>query len=191
MREEEWDLVIRVHLKGHAAPTRHAMAHWRARAKRGAGADASIVHTSSLSGILGAFGQANYGAAKAGIIGLSRVAAIEGAAIGVRSNVISPAARTRLSQAVPGAGEPEWAQARGHDQLDPANVSPLVAWLAGATCPATGQLYHLVGDHIWILPAIGVEARVTTTGRWTMDALERELAPRLSRIPDLAEFLPT
>src|SRR5690606_19095514 len=94
MSEEEWDAVIRVHLKGHAAPSRHAMAYWRNDGKAGRQVAASIVHTTSLAGLVGNFGQANYAAAKLAVVGLSRTLAIEGTKYGVRSNAVSPSART-------------------------------------------------------------------------------------------------
>ncbi|HUF85160.1 MAG TPA: SDR family NAD(P)-dependent oxidoreductase, partial [Acidimicrobiia bacterium] len=97
MSEEEWDLVIAVHLKGHFLPARFAAAHWRERAKAGEAVQASIIHTSSTSGLLGNPGQTNYGAAKAGIASFSIICAKELARYGVRSNCIAPAARTRLT----------------------------------------------------------------------------------------------
>src|SRR5262249_10844196 len=95
MTEDEWDAVIRVHLKGHAAPTRHAVAYWRDRSKAGHEVKASVIHTTSVAAFAGNFGQANYTAAKLGIIGLSRVTALEGQRYGIRSNAVSPSARTR------------------------------------------------------------------------------------------------
>ena len=104
MSEEEWDAVIRVHLKGHAAPSRHALAYWRDRTKAGQTVQASIVHTSSIAGYLGSFGQANYSAAKLAVVALSRVIQLEGARYGVRSNAVSPSARTRLIPGVEHGG---------------------------------------------------------------------------------------
>ena len=102
MTEEEWDAVIDVHLKGHFVPTRFAAAHWREQVKAGEDVQASIIHTSSTSGLLGNPGQTNYGAAKAGIGSFSIICAQELARYGVRSNCIAPAARTRLTEATPG-----------------------------------------------------------------------------------------
>src|SRR5213595_3260782 len=92
MTEEEWDSVIQVHLKGHFCPTRHAAAYWREQSKAGKEVKASIVHTSSTSGLLGNPGQANYGAAKSGIATFSYIASLELGRYGVRSNAIAPAA---------------------------------------------------------------------------------------------------
>ena len=103
MTEEEWDSVIHVHLKGHFCPTRHAAAYWREQSKAGKEVKASIVHTSSTSGLLGNPGQANYGAAKARHRARSRsICAMELGRYGVRSNAIAPAARTRLTEQTPG-----------------------------------------------------------------------------------------
>jgi len=181
LNEGEWDAVIRVHLKGHAAPTRHALAYWRERAKRGAVPSASIVHTSSISGLAGNFGQANYAAAKLGIVALSRVAALEGAKYGVRSNAVSPSGRTRMTLATPG-GEEMLApptDAGAFDYWDPANVSPVVCWLARADCPATSQVFHVMGNRLYVMQIPAVAHQLVTTGRWTLDALDRELAGRL------------
>src|SRR5262249_10934033 len=144
MTEGEWDAVVRVHLRGHAAPTRHACAFWRERARAGHEVNSSVIHTTSASGFIGNFGQANYAAAKVGVIGLSKGVAVEMARHGVRSNVIGPAALTRMGQTGPGeAVTPEQ-----RERFDPANVAPLVAWLAGADCPANNQVFHVYGDRI-------------------------------------------
>jgi NAD(P)-dependent dehydrogenase (short-subunit alcohol dehydrogenase family) len=104
MAEDEWDDVVRVHLKGHFVPTRWAAEHWRAEHKAGRPVAASIVHTSSTSGLVGNPGQSNYGAAKAGIAAFAAISAQELGRYGVRSNCVCPAARTRLSETAPGIG---------------------------------------------------------------------------------------
>src|SRR5437660_128506 len=131
MGEDEWDVVVKVHLKGHFVPTRWAANHWREQAKAGVTVQASIINTSSTSGLLGNPGQTNYGAAKAGIGSFSIICAQELARYGVRSNCIAPAARTRLTEATPGLGDVVRAPEDGRfDAWDPANISPLVAYLA-------------------------------------------------------------
>ena len=144
MSEDEWDSVVKVHMKGHFVPTRWAATYWREQMKAGEEVKASIIHTSSTSGLLGNPGQTNYGAAKAGIGSFSIICAQELVRYGVRSNCIAPAARTRLTEATPGLGEivkpPE--DAETFDVWDPANVSPLVAYLATADCPV--QRLHLL-----------------------------------------------
>ena len=104
MTEEEWDDVVRAHLKGHFVPTRWAAACWRERAKAGDEVQASVVCTTSTSGLFGNPGQSNYGAAKAGIAAFTVIAAAELAQYGVRVNAVAPLARTRLTESVPGAG---------------------------------------------------------------------------------------
>ena len=126
--EEEWDAVIRVHLKGHFAPLRHASAYWRAEAKEGRARAARVINTSSGAGLQGSVGQATYSAAKAGIAGLTLVAAHELARYGVTVNALAPAARTRMTEAA--FAETMAAPESGFDAMDPANVSPVVAWLA-------------------------------------------------------------
>src|SRR5215471_20816506 len=141
MTEAEWDAVIAVHLKGHFCPTRHAAAYWREQTKAGKEVKASIIHTSSTSGLLGNPGQANYGAAKSGIATFSYIASLELGRYGVRSNAIAPAARTRLTEQTPGLQDvvkaPE--DEAKFDVWDPANVSPFVAYLATEDCPFSGQ----------------------------------------------------
>src|SRR3989454_6506713 len=105
MTEDEWDAVIHVHLKGHFVPTRWAAAYWREQTKAGKDVKASIVHTSSTSGLIGNPGQTNYGAAKAGIGSFTIIAAQELPRYGVRVNGIAPAARTRLTESTPGLGD--------------------------------------------------------------------------------------
>jgi NAD(P)-dependent dehydrogenase (short-subunit alcohol dehydrogenase family) len=184
MAEEDWDAVIRVHLKGHAAPSRHAMAYWRDRAKGGHAVRASVVHTSSIAGYLGSFGQANYSAAKLAVVALSRVIQLEGARYGVRSNVISPSARTRLTGGSPPPSTP------GFDPRDPANVSPLVAWLAAADCPANGQYFQVYGSRLLVLrlPPI-VHDLLNAGGRWSLEDLDRELPSKLVSYPSVDEVL--
>src|ERR1700704_290961 len=137
MTEDEWDAVIDVHLKGHFAPTRWAAAYWREQTKAGKDVKASVINTSSTSGLLGNPGQTNYGAAKAGIAAFTVICAMELQRYGVRSNAIAPAARTRLTEATPGLGDVVKApdDPGKFDVWDPGNVSPLVAYLATENCP--------------------------------------------------------
>ncbi len=191
MSEAEWDDVIRLHLKGHAAPTRHAMAYWRDQHKQGHPVKASIVHTSSVSGLAGIFGQANYGAAKLGIVALSRVAMLEGARYGVRSNVISPSARTRITTSMDGSQEsllpPEVDGV--FDSSDPANVSPLVGWLGEENCPATGQIFHIGGNRLLSIKLTEIVREFRVAGRWTADDLDRELSGNMAEPPSIEAFL--
>lgn len=180
MTEEEWDAVIAVHLKGHAAPSHHAFLYWRDAAKSGSPRAASIVHTTSSSGLCGNFGQANYGAAKMGIVGLCKVLAIEGARYGIRSNALSPSARTRMTDRMAGAdevlGNPD---ASEFDPFAPEHISALVAWLAEADCPATGQVFHAAGHRVRVLdiPAIAYDAH--SRADWTPEAIDAALRDHL------------
>ena len=191
MSEDEWDAVIRAHLKGHAATTRHSMAYWRSQAKAGEEVRASIVHTTSIAAFGGNFGQANYTAAKSAIIGLSRVAALEGDRYGVRSNAVSPSARTRLGLASPGAEEAlaPPTEEGGFDRFDPANVSPLVAWLVDRDCPANAQVFHIDGNRVCLVQMPAVVHELHTSGRWTLEALDEQLPARLLRAPEVGDFL--
>jgi NAD(P)-dependent dehydrogenase (short-subunit alcohol dehydrogenase family) len=182
LAEEEWDAVLRVHLKGHAAMTHHAMAYWRARSKAGEELPASLVHTTSVAGFTGNFGQAAYAAAKAGIAGLSQVAALEGARYGVRSNAISPSARTRLEDSIAASEEP-------FDRFDPADVSPLVGWLAEADCPATAQVFQIYGDRLLVIGMPSPAHRLSHDGRWTPAAIGAALEGRLVEPPRIADFV--
>jgi NAD(P)-dependent dehydrogenase (short-subunit alcohol dehydrogenase family) len=181
MNEGEWDAVIRVHLKGHASPTRHALAYWRNQAKENRPVRASVIHTTSISGLAGNFGQANYAAAKLGIVALSRVVALEGAKYGVRSNAVSPSARTRMTLEIPGSAElvQAPAQAEEFDKWHPGNVSPLVAWLAQEACPATSQIFHVMGGQLYVMAIPAVAHLLESDGRWTLEQLDRELPQRL------------
>jgi NAD(P)-dependent dehydrogenase (short-subunit alcohol dehydrogenase family) len=183
MSEAEWDAVIKVHLKGHAAPTRHAMAHWREASKAGEPVAASVIHTTSLAGLVGNFGQANYAAAKLGVIGLSRVVALEGAKYGVRSNAVSPSARTRIETSLkpPPAGV--------FDIFNPDNVSPLIVWLAMADCPATNQVFQAYGNRVEVIRPSSIAVDVSGEGQWSVAALDRALRDRLPVPPRLGDFV--
>src|SRR5437764_15410386 len=151
MSYDEWDGVIRVHLRGHFATLRHAAAHWRERSKAGESFDAAVINPASPVGLtLPNLGQVNYAAAKAGIAALTQVAAAELGRYGVRVNCIAPGARTRMTVQTPGLeemmAEPEDVDA--FDAMDPANVSPLVAYLASAGCTVTGEAFAVRGGTV-------------------------------------------
>ncbi|MFD8011687.1 SDR family oxidoreductase [Streptomyces sp. NPDC058955] len=149
--EDDWDAVMRVHLKGHFLPLRHAAAHWRAEAKAGRAPRARVVNTSSGAGLLGSVGQGNYAAAKAGIVGLTLVAAAEMGRYGVQVNAIAPAARTRMTEAAfaEAMAAPEGA---AFDAMAPENVSPLVVWLGSdASAGVTGRVFEAEGGRITVM----------------------------------------
>ena len=180
MTEAEWDAVIAVHLKGHFCPTRHAAAYWREQTKAGKEVHASIVHTSSTSGLFSNPGQANYGAAKTGIATLSQICAKELSRYGVRSNAIAPAARTRLTEATPGLSEVVKAPEDGFDVWDPANVSPFVAYLATADCPFTGETFLVQGGTVQRVQSWSGAEKIDKGDRWTIAELAAA-APKLER----------
>jgi len=174
MSEEEWDTVIDVHLKGTWLMMKHATAHWREKAKAGEEVKASIVNTSSTSGLHSNVGQTNYGAAKSAIATLSIIGAQELGRYGVRVNAIAPGARTRMTLSTPGLGdrigEPEDGS---FDQWDPANISPLVAWLCTADCPSTAQVYWVAGNRIARYLEWARRDIADTDGRWEIDEVDR------------------
>jgi NAD(P)-dependent dehydrogenase (short-subunit alcohol dehydrogenase family) len=177
MEETEWDSVIHVHLKGHFVPTHWAATHWREQSKAGNEVDAAIVNTSSTSGLIGNPGQANYGAAKAGIAAFTVIAAQELQRYGVRVNAIAPAARTRMTEATPGLSEVVKApsdEAR-FDVWDPANVSPLVAYLASESCPATGKVFLVQGGKVQVFQPWTLTDMIDKNDRWTVSELQSEM----------------
>jgi NAD(P)-dependent dehydrogenase (short-subunit alcohol dehydrogenase family) len=177
MTEEEWDDVVAVHLKGHFVTTRHAAAYWRSQAKAGVSVRASVINTSSTSGLMGNPFQANYGAAKAGIGAFTIIAAHELGRYGVRVNGIAPAARTRLTSATQGLGDivkaPE--DAALFDIWDPANISPLVGWLATEGCPATGKVFFAQGGSVRVMNPWTMGEGIERHHRLTLEELDEEL----------------
>ncbi|MFI6946616.1 SDR family oxidoreductase [Streptomyces sp. NPDC050422] len=165
--EDDWDAVMRVHLKGHFLPLKHAAAHWRAEAKAGRKPEARVIHTSSGAGLLGSVGQGNYAAAKAGIVGLTLVAAAEMGRYGVQVNAIAPAARTRMTEATfaetmaaPGEG--------AFDAMAPENVSPLVVWLgSAASAGVSGRVFETEAGRITVMEGWRPGPTADKGARWT------------------------
>jgi NAD(P)-dependent dehydrogenase (short-subunit alcohol dehydrogenase family) len=180
MSEDDWDDIIRIHLKGHFAPTRFAAAYWRERAKQGVDVKASVINTSSTSGLLGNPGQTNYGAAKAGIAAFTVIAAQELSRYGVRVNALAPAARTRLTEATPGLGDVVQAptDSGSFDVWDPANVAPLAAYLATEGATETGRVYFVQGGQVRLFEGWAMTATIQQPGRWTVAELVEEM-PKL------------
>ena len=177
MTEEEWDSVIHVHLKGHFVPTRWAAAYWREQTKAGQPVKASVINTSSTSGLLGNPGQTNYGAAKAGIAAFSQICAMELERYSVRVNAIAPAARTRMTEATPGLGDIVQApdDPGKFDIWNPANISPLVAWLATEDCPASGKVFFVQGGKVQNFQPWTLTESIDKDDRWTIAELQTEM----------------
>jgi len=176
MSEQDWDSVIRVHLKGHFAPLHFAANHWRERSKAGEQVRASVINTTSTSGLHSNPGQANYGAAKSGIATLTEIAAKELSRYGVRVNAIAPAARTRLIAQTPTVDALMPAVEAGEfDPWDPANISPLVVSLASPECTVTGRIFWVAGGTVKLYKSWSVESRVESEGRWEVGDLTKEL----------------
>ncbi len=182
MAEDDFDEVVRVHLKGHVAMTKWAATYWREQHHAGSARRRNLVHTGSTSGIYANPGQANYGPAKSGIVTFSQIAAAELSQYGVVSNCVLPGARTRLIMSTPGLPEIMQAPAEGFDQWDPANVSPIVAYLAGAGCPFNGAAFYVQGGTVrrlepWGLTGDSIERPV----RWTVEELDAAMAQFATR----------
>ncbi|MEU1192850.1 SDR family oxidoreductase [Streptomyces sp. NPDC005859] len=164
--EDDWDAVVRVHLKGHFLTLKHSAAHWRAEAKAGRPPVARVVNTSSGAGLLGSVGQGNYSAAKAGIVALTLVAAAELARYGVQVNAIAPAARTRMTERTFAAtmAAPE----NGFDTMAPGNVSPLVVWLGSAASEGvTGRVFEAEGGRITVMEGWRPGPTLDKAARWS------------------------
>ena len=163
--EEEWDAIIRVHLKGHFCLSRHAAEYWRGRSKAGEAVDARIINTSSGAGVLGSVGQSNYSAAKAGIATLTLVQAAELGRYGVTANAICPIARTRMTEGA--FGDSMKAPEDGFDENAPGNVSPFVAWLGSADSKdVSGRVWEVVGGKITAFDGYRREKTIDANKRW-------------------------
>ncbi|MDH3726736.1 MAG: SDR family oxidoreductase [Myxococcales bacterium] len=167
--EDEWDAVIRVHLKGHFCVSRHAAAYWRGQVKAGVKVDARIINTSSGAGVLGSVGQSSYSAAKAGIATLTLVQAAELGRYGITANAICPIARTRMTEGA--FGDAMKKPDKGFDVNDPGNVAPFVALLASEESKdVTGRVWEVFGGTITVFDGYRREQSVDIGKRW--DAAE-------------------
>jgi NAD(P)-dependent dehydrogenase (short-subunit alcohol dehydrogenase family) len=178
MTPEEWDAVIKVHLRGHYAPTHAAINHWREAEQPG-----RVVCTASTSGVLGNFGQSNYGAAKAGIAAFAQIVAQENWKKGITVNAICPAARTRMTEGAYGeklAGGSADDGEEGFDFWHPDNVAPFVAFLCSdASSHISGKVFGVQGDTVELYRPFTSEAFIEKGGaRWTAE----ELAERVDSL---------
>ncbi|MFI9583104.1 SDR family oxidoreductase [Streptomyces sp. NPDC052236] len=157
LAEDDWDAVLRVHVKGHFLPLKHAAAHWRAESREGRPVVARVVNTTSGAGLLGSVGQGNYAAAKAGIVGLTLVAAAELGRYGVQVNAIAPAARTRMTE-----------DAFSGLSALPEDVSPLVVWLgSAASTGVTGRVFEAEAGRITVMEGWRPGPTADKGARWT------------------------
>lgn len=169
MDEEAFDAVIRVHLKGHFAPSRWAASYWRSRAKADQPVYGRIINTVSEAGLWGTVGQSNYAAAKGGIYSMTLTLAREVKRLGATVNAVAPRARTRMTESVLGD------LAGGSEQFDewhPDNVAPAVAWLASpAAAKITGQVFVVAGGTIHLVEGFRGVSSLSRASRWTVEEL--------------------
>jgi NAD(P)-dependent dehydrogenase (short-subunit alcohol dehydrogenase family) len=182
MAEDEWDAVIRVHMKGHFAMMRHAIEYWRAEAKAGRQPDARVINTSSGAGLMGSIGQGNYVAAKAGIAALTIQAAAEWARYGVTVNAIAPSARTRMTEVA--FAEAMAAPESGFDAMAPENIAPLVVWLGSSeSAQVTGRVFEIEGGKVSVADG-WQHGRIRDKGaRWEPGELGPVVAELLAETP--------
>jgi len=183
MTEEEWDAVIKVHLKGHFVPTRWAAAYWREQTKAGKTVNASVINTSSTSGLFSNPGQTNYGAAKSGIATFSQICAKELARYNVKSNCIAPGARTRLTLATPGLADILAPKEGQFDKWDPANISPLVAYLASEQCVFNGETFFVQGGEVRRVQSWTMAEVVEQNDRWSVSDLAKAITALVPKEP--------
>jgi NAD(P)-dependent dehydrogenase (short-subunit alcohol dehydrogenase family) len=181
MDEADWDSVVRVHLKGHFAPSRFAAAHWRAQAKAGKPTSGRIINTSSESGLFGNAGQTNYDAAKAGIASMTLAMARELERYGVTVNAIAPRARTRMTENLLQTGD----GGSDFDYYDPDNVAPMAAWLASDDAASvTGRVFIVGGGDVFLVQNFTPTTHIRKGRRWTVEELMREKSSLLAGTPD-------
>ena len=188
MSPDEWDAIMRVHLRGHFCTTRWAATYWREQAKAGVEGPRAVVNTSSTSGLFGNQGQTNYGAAKTGIATFSIIADAELARYGVRVNAIAPAAATRLTATIPRERPADEPPAEQWTPMDPANISPFVAYLSTESCPIHGRVFYVQGGEIFLFKPFSIVDHISKDGLWTVEELQRD-APRFDVDFDLGHPL--
>jgi NAD(P)-dependent dehydrogenase (short-subunit alcohol dehydrogenase family) len=181
--EEEWDAVVRVHLKGHFCMARWAVGHWREQVKAGHTNDARIINTSSGAGLLGSVGQAAYSAAKGAILTLTLVQAAELERYGVTVNAIAPAARTRLTEEALAATTRQPANG-SFDVMAPENIPPLVVWLGSAeSAGITGRVFEVEGGRIGIADGWQHGPSIDKGARWAPEEVGSAVRDLLAEAP--------
>jgi NAD(P)-dependent dehydrogenase (short-subunit alcohol dehydrogenase family) len=180
--EEEWDAVVRVHLKGHFCLSRHACEYWRNQSKAGEGVDARIINTSSGAGLQGSIGQSNYSAAKGGIATLTLIQAAELGRYGVTANAIAPAARTRMTEAI--FTDMVAPEDGSFDENAPENISPLVVWLGSSESrDVTGRVFEVKGGMIGVSDGWRDGPTVDKGARWEPDEVGAAVADVIGKAP--------
>ena len=164
MSVDEWDAVIRVHLRGTFCPVKHAVDYWRAESKAGRPREGRVVTTSSGAGLHGSIAQTNYSAAKAGIATFTINIAAELGRIGVNANSIAPSARSRMTEEA--FAEMMAKPDTGFDAMDPANISPLVVWLGSGDCNVSGRVFECAGGLISLADGWQVGAEFDKGDKW-------------------------
>ena len=174
--EADWDVVVKVNMKGTFLVTQAAGRHWREQSKAGETVRGAVVNTSSESGVFGNPGQANYAAAKAAVASLTQVAAKELGRYGVRVNAILPQARTRLTESA--FGDALAGQEGAFDRWDPANVSPFVVFLASPLCELSGEVFLVGGSRVQRIKPWEKDRdwKLDTEGRWSVEDLAKAVA---------------
>ena len=181
--EDEWDAVVRVHLKGHFLMARHAGAYWREQSKNGEAVDARIINTSSGAGIWGSVGQGSYAAAKGAILTLTLNEAAEMGRYGVTANAIAPSARTRMTEG-PFAEKMAPPTDGSFDTMDPDNIAPLVVWLGSPESrDVTGRVFEIEGGKVNVLDAWQRGEWVDKGSRWEPDELGPVIKDLLAKSP--------
>lgn len=189
MSIEEWDAVIKVHLRGTFGPARAAAAYWREQSKAGKTVDARIVNTTSPSGIYGNVGQANYGAAKAGIASFTVISSMELGRYGVTCNAIAPMALTRMTQGLGIAGD-EKKKPEEFDPMDPDNISPLVVWLgSNESKDVTGRVFNVHGGHIGVAEPWVEGPHADKNDRWDPAELTKVVPDLVKKAPPNADMM--
>ncbi|MDX1512053.1 MAG: SDR family oxidoreductase, partial [Nitriliruptorales bacterium] len=189
--EEDFDAVLRVHLKGTVAMTHHAAAYWRAESKEGRQPRAAIINTVSSAGLQGNVGQIAYGAAKAGIAAATVISSLELARYGVRANAIAPGGFTRMVGAAMKdieVKEPDEFEGDEFNRMNPQNSAPMVAWLASdEALHVTGQVFRAVGSNITHYEPWKLGADIETDGKWDPAKIGAEVNAHIfgSRAPGL------
>ncbi|WP_419848517.1 SDR family oxidoreductase [Candidatus Poriferisocius sp.] len=179
MSEDDWDSVIRGHLKSTFCMTRVCAGWWRDQTKAAEAVNASVINISSTSGLIGQVGQSNYGAAKSAIAGMTVIIAQELGRYGVRVNCVTPAGRTRMTEGAPGVAEMVAKPAEGFDVYHPFHPAPVVGWLATADCEATGRVFMVKGGDVrWYTPWLRQDF-LDTEREWTI----ADLAEAMKDLP--------